>query len=117
MHVNSTLSFGLGIITTNASDAIEATTKAHTILWPQALDGAHPLTFATIIGQEHESPDKPDFFEAPPGAEPWVTRSGMNIPLAQQPVHHVSSRGYDKRPARPLRHGCAGVTRPSSSRT
>jgi hypothetical protein len=70
MHVNSTLSFGLGIITTNASDAIEATTKAHTILWPQALDGAHPLTFATIIGQEHESPDKPDFFEAPPGAEP-----------------------------------------------
>jgi hypothetical protein len=60
----------LGTITTNAADAIEATTKAHTILWSQALDGAHPLTFATLIDQEHESPDKPDSFEAPPGAEP-----------------------------------------------
>ena len=60
----------LGTVTMNASNAIEATTNAHTILWPQALDGAHPLTFATIIDQEHESPDKPDSFEAPPGAEP-----------------------------------------------
>jgi hypothetical protein len=25
---------------------------------------------ATIIDQEHESPDKPASFEAPPGAEP-----------------------------------------------
>ena len=45
----------LGTVTTNAPDATEATIRAHTILWPQALDGAHPLTFATLISDEQEN--------------------------------------------------------------
>src|SRR5205085_9053188 len=47
---------------TAAINQSRSRTHVGPILWPQALDGAHPLTFATIIDQEHESPDKPDSF-------------------------------------------------------